>query len=146
MDITMIGKGSGSLKGKLKVLSDGNSAAIECCAVVTRHCMWDGRLVLPDYGRTRPNCQRRGSKAKAPIATVGNQHNLWAALGWRRRYLSDGGCWRWWGRWCLNARRGRSRGCTRSSASPTGTEQYHYRSYQQTEPDGRTTFQWLYVP
>src|SRR2546421_8625382 len=121
----MIGKGTSSLKRKMKGTTDGNSPTIERRPVVTGNRMGRQRHVLPDHGRARPNRQRRRGEAKAPIAIVGNQHDLCVARGRSRRWLSDGGC-----RvrrlnkgrrcWC-RSRACAGRGCT--AAAPTGGEQ-----------------------
>jgi len=110
----MIGKGPSGLKGKMKGPTDGNRPTIERRSIVTRHRMGRGRPVLPDHGRAHPNRQLRGSKAKAPIASVGNQHDLRVARGRRRRWLSNGG----------RRRRCRSRTCAARGIAPAGAEQH----------------------
>src|SRR5260221_14657464 len=129
----MIGKGPSGLKGKMKGPTAGKRHTIERRSIVARQRVGGGRPVLPKHGRACPNRQLRGSKAKAPIAVVGNQHDLRVARGRRRRWLSAGG-----GRRLNNRRRCqcRSRACAARGIAPTGAEQHQRGCYQQTEPGG----------
>ena len=89
VNVAMIGKRAGCLEGKTIGPTDGNGATIKCRSIVTGHCMGYRRHVLPGHGRARPNLKLRGSKAKAPITIVGNQHHLCKARGRRQGWLSD---------------------------------------------------------